>query len=650
MSQADNQAKPKTRLSKWFINISGLLIILSGLLLLRAPLLINADYFFNYDEAYQGSQIMDLIKGAPLFFYYEGERYAGIFLGLAAAPFLWLFGVSAFAYKLPGLIAYALYILSSYWVVKKIHPPAALTAVLLMIFSPYIVLYVSSNNWQHNLIIFLGNIIFLTLCKIKEAQSPDRGTLFFMGLVTGFSIYSYTYSILYVATVIILAVLSHKQWDFIRSKISVRNLLTWFRVQESRKLKFVGVLDGVIVFFVLAILFSYIFGGFGIDIAGQSILQINKLHKPVGQALILLAIRLLIYRKDLHWDRASNKAGDFLTSIASKDAVLYGVFGFVIGIAPRFASILTGETTKGGQGFDMDFNPAKIVEHLWDLITYYIPEFFDLRDPLIKILNTEGSFIFYCRGGLAIAMAFLIIRSVSDIIVTRWPDLQNIILLKKLKFDLGLALIIFAFLLCSAVVIIQHGADLRYLLPLHGLVSIWVAIYLDKIRLRSKMIFGVFLMAWCGFSLLNTYSFYTNPVPSYPYPMAKVIRNSSVYKYPNLYADVIEFCRVHKISYVYAGLMTAPMLNFYSNGNIVAAVYDQDKLIRRKKHLLSLHNEFAVIVSKNSEHHKIYQKHLNRSSIKYTQHSISNEFLMFNDFVGSTAEIDSLRNLIPAIL
>ncbi|MBC8285129.1 MAG: hypothetical protein H8E32_15045, partial [Nitrospinae bacterium] len=81
-----------------FLNLLSFSFIFACLLLFRAPLLFNADHYLSFDEAYQGSQILDLMNGGPIQFYYEGESYAGIFLGLAAIPFFWLFGVSAFSY------------------------------------------------------------------------------------------------------------------------------------------------------------------------------------------------------------------------------------------------------------------------------------------------------------------------------------------------------------------------------------------------------------------------------------------------------------------------------------------------------------------------------------------------------------------------
>ena len=114
----------------------------------------------------------------------------------------------------------------------------------------------------------------------------------------GFSIYSYTFSILYIATIAILFVLTHDGWSLFREKLSIIVLVDWWKGQQSGKMKLVRVIDIVIICFLTAILFSYVFGGFGIDIAGYSIFQINNLHKPVIQLLAIIAIRFFIFRGD----------------------------------------------------------------------------------------------------------------------------------------------------------------------------------------------------------------------------------------------------------------------------------------------------------------------------------------------------------------
>jgi len=635
----------------WIWTSVFLLIIFSCLLVLRAPILSNADLFFTYDEAYQGSQILDLLKGAPLFFYYEGERYAGIFLGLLAAPFFRLLGVSALAYKLPGTLAYALYVLSTYWIVKKINPAAAITVVFLMIFSPYIVLFISSNNWQHNWIIFLGNILFLLFFKIKESINPKASVYFLLGASMGFSIYSYTYSILYIATVAILSVLTHKNWGRIREKLLSWKLFDWYKKQTSLKMKFVRILDVIILFFVVAISFSYVFGGFGFDIAGYSILQINTLHKPVGQLLILITIRLLTFRKDLNWENweiGQSQVLAFLRGIAPVNVLLFGILGFLAGIFPRIISILMGETKNGGQGFDMDFNPLQLLMHFWELFTFHLPQFFDIQASIMSLIISEWSVMVIVRGVLAIMMIFLILKSIHYFFASRWNDLKNIALIKSVRCEPGLVIIVFSFLLCSAVVVLQNGTDIRYLLPIHGVVSIWVAIYLDKIRLSSKVLFSSFLLIWCGFWYFNTYYFYTKPIANYPYQTAKVVEDFSIIKHSTPYPGLAKYCEDNKILHVYSDSLTSPMLNFYGNGHIIASRYEKNRNPRRMAQILSRENKFVIIINAELNHHlDVYIDHLDKYEMTYSIELVKGEFWVLKDFGGSLANINPLRDLIP---
>ena len=85
----------------------------------------------------------------------------------------------------------------------------------------------------------------------------------------------------------LLYALSHPKWNEFRQMFYLETLKGLFKNQDTKKKVFVRFLDMLIVLFVLAIVFSYIFGGFGIDIAGFSTFQINNLHKPVVQLSLI---------------------------------------------------------------------------------------------------------------------------------------------------------------------------------------------------------------------------------------------------------------------------------------------------------------------------------------------------------------------------
>ena len=106
------------------------------------------------------------------------------------------------------------------------------------------------------------------------------------------------------------------------------------------------------------------FGGFGFDFSEVSIIQSNKLHKPVFQLLAVIIVRVSIYRMDLliYFD----KFKFFVVGISAgvKRLIWLGIGGFLLGIFPRIVSIVTGEITRGGEGFDIDFSPINLISHV----------------------------------------------------------------------------------------------------------------------------------------------------------------------------------------------------------------------------------------------------------------------------------------------
>ena len=646
MFQIQKNKGPHSNWKLVMLNVLALLVILAVLFLIRAPLLINADFLVTLDEADQGSQIIDLMKGGPIFFYFEAERYAGIFLGLAAIPFFWILGLGGLAYKIPAVIAHAGYVLSAYWIVRKIHPPAALIAAFLMIFVPYPILYISTHNWQHNLAYFLGNLVFLLFIKSDEVKHSGAGIIFMLGVAMGAAVYTYTYSVLYCATVAVLFVLVHEKWSLVRDRISFEAISTWWRGEKLKKKKLVRVLDVIIYGFAIATLFSYVFGGFGIDVMGYSIFQINNLHKPVTQVLVLIFIRVLIYRDDITLKLGFQKIYSALEGIIPMRIFCLGILGMVIGLLPRFGSILMGETTRGGQGFDVNFDPIKIIVHLWHLVSFQIPELLELRTPFVQLFNAEWSLTNVVRAILAASIFILVVKSVIHFIAPRWTDIKAIFQLKKLKFEPGIVLIVFFIFLCSAAILSQNGVKIRHLIPIHGLVSIWVAIYLADIRLKSETLYAGLLTLWCTFGVLNVYYFYTAPVAKSEYAPPKLVEGFKVIRHPNRYANLLKYCKEKGIKHVYSPIGLSWFLNFHGKGAIIAAGYQQESLVRRTEELLSSEYDFALIISGDKDLNT-FKNYLKSSSIKYTEEFVDNQYWVLNNLVGEPQKIDGLRDLIP---
>ncbi len=633
-----------SKLKASILTVIGGLSIFFVLALLRFPVWISPDAFLSADEAYQANQIVGLMRGGPLFYYFYDTSYQGIFYGLTAIPFFWIFGVGSLAYKLPETLFYSLYILSSYWLTRKIQPRAALTVVLLMIFSSPVIWWLTTLNYGLGLICLLGNLVFFTFFKVKETEGSKAIYVFLLGFFAGFAIYTFTYSIVYIGTTIILFALSSDYFLGVRAKFSRKNIVSWFVEKKGTRQKVVKIIDAVILFFIFVVLFSYVFGGFGIDIAGISILQSNALHKPVGQLLVIVILRVFLYRKDIKEKFGFLKNFVFLLSPLIKRNLAFGVLGFAIGISPRMLSILNGEVTRGGQGFDVDFVPTNVVNHFWQLITYYLPEVLGIRVPIVNLINNEISPFYLFNGFLAGVILFLIGRALTSFVMPRWEEIKSIFKLKVLVFNPSQFLLVLPVFICIAVIISQGPPATRYLFPLHGVVSICTAIYLDTVRLKSKAFFAFGLVAWCAFSSIGIYQTYVT---------TGIVQNFSIVEKSNRYTNILEFCKKHKILYAYSDLATSAIGSFLGKGDVYIAEYTKIHRQKNLKERLAREGNFSILVSSTLRSDlEIYQKYLKENLFSFSKDTIKSEkdagdlYYVFSNFQGNPRSIERLRSLI----
>jgi hypothetical protein len=122
-----------------------------------------------------------------------------------------------------------------------------------------------------------------------------------------------------------------------------------------------------------------------------------------------------------------------------------GILGMFVGRLPRFGSILIGETTRGSQGFDVNFDPIQIILHLWYLVSFPIPELLEIRTPIVQLLKAEWYLMSVVRAVLAGSIFILMVKSVIHFIVPRLADIKAISQFEKLKFELGVVLIVCLF-------------------------------------------------------------------------------------------------------------------------------------------------------------------------------------------------------------
>ena len=511
---------------KIITHLLSLALITAALLILNYPILLNADFFVQFDEVAQAAFTVNLMKGSPLTFYYPyitHFSYHGILHGLFAIPFFWLIGKTVLAYKLPAILFYAVHTWGTCWVSGKINPKAPFLVGLLMVFCSPVMSFIATHTWSNSVILFLGSLSLVLFIECYTSSNKLALKIFLLFFTMGLSIYAYTYSIIYVTTIFFIFVITSTWWEKARGNFNLSRVSIWWKSLENIKLRFVRVLDLIILCFLLATSLGYIWGGFAIDIMGTSIFQIKNFHKPVIQVFVLIMVRLLIYRQDL--PAIFQKIRILVQSIntRTKTLIACGITGFIFGLSPRIIAVLNGEVVSGGQGFDLNLSLFRIFEHLKIILFVRIPDLFGVYSPLKEIfadpntdqflksvlLDTENDPLFPAIGILSFAMIGLFAvagYSFFKVYLNTW---KNIFKLNSCRFDPILIITVLPILVCLANMLKQDGAiTVRYLYPIYSVAVIWVALFLLRIKSRSLFSFVALIVIWVSFYSLNNYRFY----------------------------------------------------------------------------------------------------------------------------------------------
>ena len=214
-----------------------------------------------------------------------------------ASPFIWILGPTSLAFFSPGVLYYGLYIWTTYLIAKILIPRSAYLILILMFFTPPFITSMTFHNWPHTLAAFFGNLIFLLFIKLQLSEKNIGPIIFTLFFIMGLATYTYTYSLIYILTISILYTLSHPLWNQVRENISINTAIFFLKNKKTKTETLCLFLDVLIILFFIAVIFSYVFGGFGLDIAGHSILQINKFHNAAMQLLVIIFLRILINPK-----------------------------------------------------------------------------------------------------------------------------------------------------------------------------------------------------------------------------------------------------------------------------------------------------------------------------------------------------------------
>ncbi len=609
--------------------------IFSVSILIRYPVLINSDHFFTGDDGMMANTILRLLAGDPIVFYYDSVKYMGLTFGLTSVPFMWILGIKTVAYQLPATLFYSLYVWTNYLLAKFIAPRTALLLLVLMLIPPSTITFMSTHNWPHIPAAFFGNVIFLLFIQAKISKNNQEMVVFFLFLSMGLAIYTYTFSLIYISVVALLYLLSHPKWNQFREEISLSSFVIFFKSKGSRAQRICRFLDILILIFSFVVVFSYIFGGFAIDIGSVSIFQVKHFHKPAVQLLAIILFRIAIYRKDLvpFFEVIIN----FILEKGNARVwrlIGLGAIGFCLGLSPRLASILTGEISRGGQGFDTDILPTELGMHFWDMVSRSGPILLGLD----RFWNSTASFDFpyvLTSQFLIFLLLALFVSSGFYFFSNNWISVKKIFSFKTVNFEPQHIFILLPVLVCAANIIVENGSEPRYLFPLFGTFVLWIVWLLQKTQGKIKGFSIIMLTVWVTFYSTENYHKQKASGLIDGVTPVKLERHTTY--------DLIEFLESKSINVAYADYGVSQVGTFLSGGKINISEYNDNPWATTQKEKSMGSNNFAVIVTGKPA--VTYINFLKDNDINFKLNKIGT-YKVFWNFLGDSTQINKLRSLI----
>jgi hypothetical protein len=567
-----------------------ILSVYAILFFIRLPILLNADFFLNSDEGFLANYLVDLINGGKFSFFYENVSYEGTLLNLIAIPFFWLFGISAFTFKLTAIFFYALYIWTFFLLVLRLNVKTAWISTALLVTCPPSILDLTTLNYSNLQIQFIGNVAFLIF--LSNRKNPSFIKVFYINFLMGLSLYIYTYSIIFFGVLIVV-------W-IIDAKFSFRNNLlllkpTCFRECCAR------FADVIIISNFSWVLLTYMFGGISSQIGGLKLfssfmrsnaphywmLDPSKVSIPFIEVLLfIIAVRVIVYRADIIYLIRKSKNSPLAKFIG------VGLLGFFTGMSPRWIGLYRDSIT-GHPGYEVDLGFPQMWHKLSDLVSVQLPRILELNSYiglLVTVLVGAAIVNFLRRGKGGVEMIFAILPIV----------------------------------LLLALIIYQKPNTARHIFPLYGVFIFYVASALYKVEKKSILSFWalfVFFGIYYGYA---TYDYYKN---------MNVLNGFQVIKKDSTHSDLIKYARQKQFDVVYTDY-SAHKLQFLSGGNPSFVEFYRNPIRgwERIKQTANLPN-FAVFISENSKNVSVYENFIKATKITCDRERVS-KYLIFSKCRG----------------
>jgi hypothetical protein len=567
-----------------------ILSVYAILFFIRLPILVNAEVFLNIDEAFMANDMANLFEGDQFHFYHENVSYHGIFHSLIAIPFFWLFGVSSFAFKLPSILYYTLYIWTFFLLTMRINRKIAWISVALLVLCPPGILNITVYNFPHTLVAGLGNVAFLIY--LSHRDNPTHRKIFYITFIMGFSLYVYILSAIYSAVIIFLWIMD--------SKTFVRNVFEQLKPVCLRQ-GFARLIDIIIFINISWILLTYLTGGISSKIGDLGLfnsfmrtsaphyrmLGSSNVHIPLIEFFILMVIlRVVIYRTDIiRFIKMAKNSPSFI-------CLGVGLLGFLMGLTPRWIGLYRNRI-NGHPGYELDFGLPQMWHKLSDLVSVKFPQILELNSYF----------------GVLVAL------------------LVGLAIFNSLRRDKAPVKIIFAILpiiVVLAITMYQKPNVPRHIFPIYGVIVFYAASFLSNVEKKSIYSFWILLVFWGSFYSYATYNQYNKQ---------NIVDGFSILEKETPFHSLIRYARDKQFEVVYTDY-SAHKLQFLSGGNPSFVEFYRNPIRgwERIKQTANLPN-FAVFISENSKNVSVYENFIKATKITCDREKVS-KYLIFSKCRG----------------
>ena len=318
-----------------------------------------------------------------------------------------------------------------------------------------------------------------------------------------------------------------------------------------------------------------------------------------------------------------------------KKTIVAAGIGFCIGLFPRIASILIGETTRGGQGHDVDFSPIKLFIHIKDLLTQMGPKLFGF-DWFHQILNFSWDNILdVVLIGLMVPVLLILSLSLFSFLYENRLCLKRIFTFKEMIFHPSQPILLAPLIVCMANIIVQNGPMPRYLFPLFVFFILWIGIFSEQIEGKIKNFPIFILLIWVSFSIASNFQYYQD---------RGFIKDGKFIKFKKHFIyDLLGFLKSNNITTAYSNYYVSSVGTYFSNGKINISEYNDQPIAKIQKFESMIHSNFAIIAKDKPL--AVYKKYFEEKEQKFKTGFVVGYYI-FWDFIGRQEDIDRLRSLI----